>query len=118
MLEWNKTPNQVLKFLLYEQAKEIQNLKNQFEKARLFLANQEYCLCSKCSEWTSDDEITLCISCYKEYCDGCINIIHCCICVYHYCHNCSNVETFVECIKFSKIYCRDHWNQRGGCTCC
>jgi len=120
IISLDKTPNQVLKFLLYEQAKEIQQLKNKLEKATLFLENQNCGTCDGCQKWIRGDCVTVFSVCRCGYCDDCYKtiIIYCHDCCGYYCNGCAMRDTLISCVKCGTVFCCEHWNENNGCKFC
>jgi len=80
IISLEKTPNQVLKFLLLKQATDIQRLNQKLIRAREILGAMNdgniYKECHKCDDWVSTIDSYACNRCNVEYCYNCKNVLH------------------------------------------
>lgn len=102
---FDKTPEEVMRFIIYELKKEIDSLKSQnvsletnleqcqfkLDSAEEYLNNKYYCKCDTCLAWHSGDD--------GETCD---------ICEVHCCEVYSGFYDFIECVNCGNNFCSTH----------
>jgi len=95
---FGKTPNQVLKLLLFGQIKRVKELEEYVKKLEkkieiasdLFVADGNYGKCKACDMWIYNRMENYCDTCSKCFCENCDNFVNCYKCGNFFCPDCSN----------------------------
>lgn len=86
-----RAPNEVLKFIIVELVKDNTSLRQDFDKALLFLKEANAELCAECDRWFAKDEYIPCYcdECKKICCYNCMETFYCWRCEKSYCNHCN-----------------------------